>query len=287
MEEVAAPQGWQARLDLKYGLRGSKTRLIDKRQHGPLTLQRSFYPEGNTCHNYILHPPGGVVGDDSLQINVSAGLGTHCLLTTPGATKFYRSQPQCSASQLQTIDVADGAIMEWLPQQNIFFNGANAALTTRIDINPGGRFIGWEMHCFGRPANNETVTQVAVRSQTRVNIAGELRLIEQFYTRGSEALLAATGLRGASMQGCFIAAPCTEVQRQLVEQVLWPQPDAKPTTGGHYPDPVGVTLVDEVLVVRALGEQTEPMLELFTQLWMALRRGWLQKAPCSPRIWAT
>ena len=64
MKNVAAPQGWQAQLDLEYGLRGAKTRLTHKNQSGPLAVQRSFYPEGNTCHNYLLHPPGGVVGGD-------------------------------------------------------------------------------------------------------------------------------------------------------------------------------------------------------------------------------
>ncbi len=281
MKAVVTPQGWQARLDLTYGLRGGKTRLTHKQQCGPLAVQRSFYPEGNTCHNYILHPPGGVVGGDTLHINVNAGPGAHCLLTNPGATKFYRSKSQLIARQSQCISIDEGATVEWLPQQNIFFNGANATLTTQIDIASDAKFIGWEMHCYGRPASSEVFTHGALRSQTRVNVAGELRLVEQFSTRGDEALLSATGLRHMAMQGSLIAAPCTEEQRRVLEQLL------RAEVGHQYPHPVGLTLVDEVLVVRALGQQNEPMLELFTQLWMALRQQWLNKVPCPPRIWAT
>lgn len=281
MEQVVTPQGWKAQLDLEYGLRGGKTRLTHKRQCGPLALQRSFYPEGNTCHNYILHPPGGVVGGDSLQINVRAGTGAHCLLTTPGATKFYRSESHKLARQILRIEVADGATVEWLPQQNIFFDGSNASLATDIDIAPGAKFIGWEMHCFGRPSNGEAFKTGGVSSQTRVTVAGELRLIEQFSTRNNDALLAATGLRGLAMQGSFIASPCSEEHRQLLEQLL--QSDA----GKRYPFPCGLTLVDDVLIIRALGQQTEPMLELFTLLWIELRKQWLHKTPCLPRIWAT
>ena len=65
MNEALTPRGWQAQLDLEYTLRGNKTRLLRKQQRGPLTVQRSFYPEGEICHNYILHPPGGVVGGDT------------------------------------------------------------------------------------------------------------------------------------------------------------------------------------------------------------------------------
>ena len=281
MNEAVIQRGWQARLDLDYGLRGSKTRLVKKRQSGPLTVQRSFYPEGDTCHNYILHPPGGVVGGDSLQINVTALAKANALLTTPGATKFYRSAAEQVGSQSQHITVSDGAVMEWLPQQNIFFPGANVALDTCIDVSPGGKFVGWEMHCFGRPANNETFSYGAVRSRTQVKVGGELRLLEQLKSDGDEMLIASTGLRGMAMLGSFIAAPCTAAQRDALEQIL------QASTGVDYPYPIGLTLVDEVLIVRALGQQTEPMLEVFTRLWIALRQQWLERSPCIPRIWAT
>ena len=281
MNEVVTSTGWQAQLDLEYGWRGGRTRLIHKQQHGPLTLQRSFYPEGDTCHNYILHPPGGVVAGDTLRINVKANSRAHCLLTTPGATKFYRSGSQLPGSQYQRLTVADGARLEWLPQPSIFFPGARVELKTDIEIAEGGKFVGWEMLCFGRPANKEPFDHGAIRSQTRLSLAGDLRLVEQFHTSADDMLLSATGMRGTAMQGCFIAAPCQEPHRKALEQIL------QSKTGDVYPHPVGVTLVDEVLIVRALGEQSEPMLELFTRLWSELRQQWLKKSPCLPRIWAT
>lgn len=279
--DANAHSGWHADLRLEYALRGARTRLVHKEQNGPLTLQRSFYPEGNTCHNYILHPPGGVVGGDSLTIDVTARDNTHCLLTTPGATKFYRSDTRHSAKQTQNIAVAAGAIMEWLPLQNIFFDRSHVTLTSEIDIAPGGKFLGWEMHCFGRPASNEPFLHGAVRSRTNVSVNGELRLAEQFHTEGDSALRATTGLRGLAMQGSLIAAPCDEPLRQFVEQFLLTE------TGERYPHPFGLTLVDDVMILRALGTQSEPLQELFTRVWMALRQQWLHKTASAPRIWAT
>ena len=281
MNTNETPPGWQAQLDLEYGVRGTKTCLVNKRQKGPLTLQRSFYPEGDTCHNYILHPPGGVVGGDTLKINVLSGPGAHCLLTTPGATKFYRSNGLLTGHQSQHIRVAEGAITEWLPQQNIYFPGSRVELDTQIDVAAGGRFMGWEMHCFGRPSNGEKFSSGTVRSRTRIYLGGELRLLEHLNTDADSMLSSATGLRDMAMQGSFIAAPCDTEHRAILEGIL------QSGIGDNYPATYGLTLVDEVLIVRALGDQAEPMLELFTHLWSALRQHWLTKAPYLPRIWAT
>lgn len=281
---VAVKHGWQALLQLHYGLRADRTRLISKQQRGPLTLQRAFYPEGSTCHSYILHPPGGVVGGDSLAIDIHTEAGAHCLLTNPGATKFYRAAAQRRASVTQHIAVAAGAIVEWLPQQSIFFPGAHVDVATTIDIARGGNYIGWEINCLGRPANGETFNCGSLRTTTHVRIDGELRLAERLHIGDELALGAATGMRGLALQGCMIAAPCTEVQLALLEQILQTQFE---TQGREYPYPIGLTLVDEIVVIRALGEQTEPLQQLFMRLWAALREQWLDKPACIPRIWST
>ena len=63
------------------------------------------------------------------------------------------------------------------------------------------------------------------------------------------------------MQGSLIAAPCNQQQRDQLERILHSH---------QYPDPIGLTLVDDILVVRVLGNQIEPILEIFTQLWTEL-----------------
>ncbi len=270
--------GWLAELELNYAVRRGKTCLVRKKQRGPLTMQRPFYPEDDICHSYLLHPPGGVVGGDKLKIRLEAEPASHCLITTPGATKFYRSKADLSSEQSQRISVAEGSVVEWLPQQNIFFPGARSSLNTQIDVTPTGKFINWEMHCFGRPANKENFHNGKISSRTEISIGGELRLVEQLFTDNDSLIQSPSGLRRAAMQGCLIAAPCNQLQRDQLEQILHEY---------IYPDSIGLTLVDEVLVVRVLGDQIEPILDIFTQLWSQLRSEWLQKPPCPPRIWDT
>src|SRR6476620_11342443 len=117
--------GWEAALDLEFAARGARTILARRASIGPLVVQRPFYPEGDVAHVYLVHPPGGVVGGDQLRLNVLAREGAHALITTPAATKFYRSDGRV-AHQRQEI-VADAASIEWLPQETIVFPDARAS----------------------------------------------------------------------------------------------------------------------------------------------------------------
>src|ERR1700675_2079858 len=84
--------GWQADLDLSFERRGEHTVLTRNQHRGPLQGQKVLYPEGKeTCHIAILHPPGGVAAGDRLSVRASLADRSQALLTTPGATKWYRS----------------------------------------------------------------------------------------------------------------------------------------------------------------------------------------------------
>src|SRR6187549_2369470 len=100
---------------------------IDYRLHdGPLRVLRALHPVGGVCHSVLVHPPGGVVGGDELSIELTLGQGAHALVTTPGATRFYRS---AGATATQTLRVVAGAAsrLEWLPLETIAYNGCAAS----------------------------------------------------------------------------------------------------------------------------------------------------------------
>ena len=109
---------WTATLALDYTHQAGKT-LAHFRHSGPLRILQSLYPEGDIiCHNVIVHPPGGLVGGDTLELAFSAAPGAHGLITTPGATRFYRSTGE-PALQNTTLTLEAGARMEWLPLEAI------------------------------------------------------------------------------------------------------------------------------------------------------------------------
>ena len=144
--------GWKADLELVFESKNNGTALVRTQHHGPLLVQKPFYPEGaHCCHAYIIHPPGGIVGGDSLNMNTEIRSNAHALLTTPAATKFYRSNCQ-NAFQNQTFNLDENAILEWLPQETILFEGARLRRLTRVDVSPGARLLAGEMLVFGRTA---------------------------------------------------------------------------------------------------------------------------------------
>jgi urease accessory protein len=274
---VQAERGWQARLELGYGARGGKTRLVHRSMHGPLAVQRPFYPQDGICHSYLLHPPGGVVGGDELEIDVRVASGAHALLTTPGATKFYRCVG-LTAHQCQHLWVEDGGILEWLPQENIFFPGASSRLRSRIDVAAGGRFIGWELQCLGRPANNENFNFGSVDSRCELRYDDKRVLIDQLQVQGLDQFGAAAGMRGHAMAASLYAVPAGELMLERVQSLI----DER-----FSEHAIGATLVDSVLAVRMLGQNTEDIQAVLIPLWELLRRELLGLEPCPPRIWST
>ena len=155
------------------------TRLTHRRHFGPLLVQKPLYPEGSACcHAIIVHPPGGIVGGDQLQIEVTAAEQAHALLSTPGAGKWYRANNRVARQRLR-LQSAAGAMIEWLPQETILFDQADVDLDTQVVLHGTGRFIGCEILCFGRTASGERFTRGRVRQRYAVQVDGKLIWLEQ------------------------------------------------------------------------------------------------------------
>jgi len=272
--------GWAARIALQFEPRGDRTVLARKQQQGPLTVQRAFYPEGAPCHLYLLHPPGGVVGGDRLEIEARVASGAHALLTAPGAAKFYRSAG-ASAQQRQCLEIADGGVLEWLPQEAILFPGARVDLRSEVSLSGQARFIGWEILSLGRPVIRERFDPGYAAFAQRIERDGRPLLSERLRVDAEQAagggLDAPSGLRGFPISATLVATGAKVADRDAAAARIRAESDLA----------VGVTLLDDLLVVRALARQVEPILLQFRALWRCLRPRLLGLEASAPRIWAT
>ncbi|XAH23411.1 urease accessory protein UreD [Xylophilus sp. GW821-FHT01B05] len=277
---------WHARLDLDYrhDLHGGTPRTTARFRHeGPLRILQSLYPEGEAiCHNVLVHPPGGLVGGDVLDIRVDVAPGAHGLVTTPGATRFYRSEGETALQRTQ-ISVQEGARMEWLPLEALCFDGCLAENRLVFDLAPGAELIGWDVTAFGLPHANKPF----LRGSLRQHLEMPGVWLERGRIAADDALLldSPLGLAGHRCMASIFLASGTPLGREARERAL----DAARAVIDAHPlcATAGATSPDARLVlVRVLAPVVEPAMQLMQQVRAAWREACWDLASTRPRIWA-
>lgn len=282
--------GWSARLNLRFEARdvnGTQRSVMTERDHfGPLRILKPLYPEGDSiCHAVIVHPPGGIVAGDSLVVDVHVDSGAHALATTPGAQKWYRSTG-ASASGITRLHVADGASLEWMPQETMVFNGTRAKQTLEVTLAPKACFFGWEMLCLGRTTRGERFATGEFRQGIRLVRAdgGAPLWRESMCLNGDDALMRSQlGFRDLPVVATvWIALP----------------DDQGGTTTANALAAVRSALADTPLaaasspelglvIVKAMGEAPEAVRNLLISVWKSIRLQVFSRPPILPRIWST
>lgn len=273
---------WNATLELDYTRQAGKT-VAHFRHNGPLRILQSLYPEGDAiCHNVIVHPPGGLVGGDTLDLKFTVGADAHGLVTTPGATRFYRSSGE-PALQRTHLLLEPGARMEWLPLEAICYSGCLAENRLTMTLAPGAELIGWDLTALGLPAANLPFEKGSFCQH--IEVPGVW--LERARLQASDSLLMNSPL-GLAGQRCmaslfFVAGSKLERNRRQealdkARQVIEAHPLCA-TAGATSPD-------GQIVVVRVLAPLVEPAMALLKQVWLAWRGHFWQQAASSPRIWS-
>jgi urease accessory protein len=279
---------------VRFSADGAGGACLGARSHrGPLVVQRPFYPEGRDLpHLYLLHPPGGLVGGDELRVEVVVDANVRALVTTPAATKVYRTRGP-TASQTQRLVVGAGAALEWLPQETILHDGCAVDLATDVRLAVGARFIGVDILCFGLPARGETFRTGRCRQRLelwRDDHGGEAGarpvVIERGRFDAGEAVHAAPwGLGGSRVHALIVASPAPPPAELAT---LLPQM-REAAARAPSQERAGVTVVadGDALVGRYVGASTERARRFVQEIWTLLRPSLMRRPAVPPRIWAT
>ncbi|WP_240618364.1 urease accessory protein UreD [Halomonas heilongjiangensis] len=276
-----AGRRWSASLELAFDDRGGVTRMTRARHRGPLRVQRPFYPEGDVgaCHVYLLHPPGGLVSGDALTISARVGSGAQALLTTPAANKLYKADSHGVAwSQQARLEVADGAVLEWLPQETIAFDGSRGEQRTAIALSGAARCLGWEVLALGRPASRLPYVSGRIDQHFRLTRDGKpLWLERQPLDPAHPRFIGRWGQGGATVQATLWAVGLPDETAAIAS--LREAIEASPRWA--------VTVRHGVLLLRYLGHERNEAWALCEAAWKVLRPRLVGREACVPRIWRT
>lgn len=274
---------WHARLHLSYQHESERT-VARFRHDGPLRILQSLYPEGDAvCHNVLVHPPGGLVGGDTLDIEIEGADGSHGLITTPGASRFYRSEGDL-ALQRTRIRLAAGARLEWLPLEAICYSGCRAENQLSIEVEPGAELIGWDVTALGLPNAGQPFERGTYLQH--IEVPGVWLERGRIDAADHRLLQSPIGLGGhRCMASLFFVAgsPVARARRDALlahaRSLLEASPLAE-SAGATSPHA-------EVVVLRVLAPVVEPAMQLLRQVWQAWRAELWRLPAATPRIWST
>lgn len=132
----------------------------------------------------MINIAGGLTGGDHLSIDVAVAAGARATVTTPACERAYRSA--AGVAQIdQRLRVADGARLDWLPQEMILYD--RSRIRRRLDAQLQGQaeISIVETVLLGRAAMGERLTHGFFSDLWTIRLDG--RLIYADATRMGDA----------------------------------------------------------------------------------------------------
>lgn len=152
----------------------------------------------------LLNPTGGLLAGDHLETTVRLGPGCRVCLSTPSATRVYRS-PGPPAVQRVAIEIESGATLEWMPDHLIPSPGARLRQATEIRLAITATLLYLDAWATGRAARSEAWSFDLLDSSLLVRDEAGLLLRERSLLAGSPPRDGLGGTEGFAYVATFAA----------------------------------------------------------------------------------
>jgi urease accessory protein len=267
--------------ELGFGCRSGVTRLVHLYQRDPLRVLFPAPAAGDPLLAVLLTTSGGLVAGDRLDIAVGLAAGATAHVTASAAEKIYRSTGP-TTTILQSLSVAAGAMLEFLPQETILFEGARLRRETTVELAPDAAFLGGDIVVFGRRARGEKFTKGFLREVWEVRRDGRLVWGDALHLEDDIAAIidAPACFDGAAAFATMILATAGRDLSALVEGAREIQ--SADTASGLR---AGVTAVAGLLVARWLAADAAVLRRAYAGLAGHLRQAAMGLPPSLPRLW--
>jgi urease accessory protein len=229
--------------------------------------------DGSVCVP-LLNPTGGVLGGDRLRTRIGVGAGASVCVTTPSATRVYRSDG--AAARIETrIEVAPGAVLEYVPEHLIPHPGARLVQRLELDVADGGRALVWDAYSLGRVARGERFRFERLDLASSIRVAGRLAFLDRARLVPSDS--APEAAAGLSYVGTLVAiGPETAGWEGWAAELESLAVPADTRVGASALGASG-------LAMRVLAATAHSLEAVLADRWAALRRTWLGRPPLALR----
>jgi len=266
--------------EIGFEVRDGATRLSHLYERNPLRVLFPAPVAGDMPTAVLLTTSGGLVAGDRIDVCVTVGEGAAAHVTGSAAEKIYRSTGAATRIN-QTLSVAAGAWLEYLPPEAIVFDRARLQRNTRVELAAGAGFLGGGILVFGRIAMGERFAAGLMHEVWEIRRHGRLVWGDALHIEGDVAATMADPacFDGAEACATLILAPQKDDPRHLVDAARAAQRQS--ASEGLR---AGVTAVNGLLIARWLGP-APAVRRGYADLACHLRKAAVGLPPRLPRLW--
>jgi urease accessory protein len=267
--------------EIGFARSGGVTRLTHLYQRDPLRVLFPTPAVGDPPLVVLLTTSGGLVGGDKLDIGIRLAEGAAAHVTTSAAEKVYRSIGPTTVIR-QSLSVASGATLEFLPLETILFEGARLWRETTVELGRDAGFLGGDILVFGRRARGERLTKGFLREVWQVRREGNLVWGDAVHLEDDIARIIdhPACFDGAAAFATLILAPFGRDPRSFLDRARSLQ-----SSGAAEGLRSGVTAIAGLVVARWLAADAAVLRDAYADLARHLRCEALALEPRLPRLW--
>jgi urease accessory protein len=264
--------GRDGALRLAFERRGPRTIVTARRFTLPLQAMDALaVDEPDVAVVPVLNPTGGMVGGDHVWLEAILGPGSHACLTTPSATRIYRTRGPAAVHEVR-LDVGAGAILEYVPEHTIPFAGSSFVQRVDLRLGSDARAIVIDAFAAGRVARGEEWGFARLDASLTVRDPSGLIAHERLCLDGPGD----RARRGLTDGASYFATVLVLGSLPLLQHLQLPA-DAGFSVGASELRRGGV-------IVRLLAASAPVLSEGLVAVWAAARRALLGRAPFTVRM---
>jgi urease accessory protein len=254
---------------------GARTAPFTIAESGGYRVRFPRSPAG--CEGVLINTGGGMAGGDRMLLDISLGEGAEAVMTSQAAEKIYRSQGSDTEVGIR-LDLAAGARLDWLPQEQILFDQARFSRTLDVAMAEDSRLTLVESVFFGRAASGEVLTSAHFRDRWRIRRGGRLVFADDVRLEGPVDAILARSAVGAGARACATLIHLAPDAESRLDAARLHLQDSASEIGASE---TGASAWDGMLLVRFVARDAARLRAELARFLQAFRGAAL------PRSWQT